>query len=290
MPVTGACFAAGAVAISGLPPLNGFAGEWLLYRGLFGLAVDASGATRVASCVASAILALVGGLAAGCFVRLVGIALLGEPRTREAAAAHEGGLLLRGPLLLLAAACVVLGVLPGAVAALLGPVAVEVLGPEVARSGALARATGSLAPIAALAAGTWLALGLGAFLVSMLRGRRPARDATWGCGYAAPTPRMQYTSRSFAQLFARGLLPRALAPRVEVPAPRGPFPVAVRMTTQEGDPITRGAYEPLFDGFATRFARLRALQQGNAHLYLAYVLVALLAALSWISVRARWLP
>jgi len=290
MPVTGACFALGAVAISGLPPLNAFGGEWLLYRGLLGLSLGASGATRVAACVAFALLALVGGLAVGCFVRLVGIAFLGEPRSPEAEAAREGGALLRGPLVLLAAACVALGVLPTGAAGLCGSVAAQILGGQTASPDALARTTAALAPIGALAVGAWLVLALGWFVASLLRGRRPARDATWSCGYAAPTPRMQYTARSFSELLAERLLPRALAPRVHASAPRGAFPVAAHLTSEEADPITRGVCEPLFDAFASRFARLRALQQGNAHLYLSYILAAILASLVWISLRARWAP
>src|SRR5262249_12643240 len=112
MPFTGTCFAAGAVAIAGLPPLNGFNSEWLLYRGLFGAALHASGVARVAAFLAAAILALVGGLAAACTVRLLGIAFLGAPRDRGADHAHEGGLRLRTPLALRALACTALAGLP----------------------------------------------------------------------------------------------------------------------------------------------------------------------------------
>lgn len=290
MPFTGACFVAGAVAISGLPPLNGFNSEWLLYQGLFGIALDASGFARVAAFLGAALLALVGGLAAACTVRLVGIAFLGEPRDRGADAAHEGGLWMRAPLALLTLACIALAVLPSVVVKLLGPVARQVLGPAAATADALARTADAVAPLGAIAAGTWLALALGWPVVSLLRGRSPARDATWGCGYAAPSARMQYTARSFSEQFAERLLPRSLAPRIRVSPIRGPFPASVRFSTEEGDPITRGSYEPIFSGIASRFARLRVLQQGNAHLYLTYILVAVLASLLWTSLRARWLP
>jgi hypothetical protein len=116
------------------------------------------------------------------------------------------------------------------------------------------------------------------------------RDATWGCGYAAPSARMQYTARSFSEQFAERLLPQALAPRIGISLLRGWFPAPVRLASEEGDPITRGGYEPVFSALASRFARLRVLQQGNAHLYLAYILVALIGSLLWASMRARWLP
>jgi hydrogenase-4 component B len=290
MPFTGACFTAGALAIAGLPPLNGFNSEWLLYRGLFGTALDGSGAVRVASLIAAALFALVGGLAAACMVRLLGMAFLGAPRDPSAAAAHEGGLWLRAPLALLLAACAALAVLPVAAVSALGPVARELLGPDAASAEALAATTRALTPIGTIAAASWLGLALGWPVLALLRGRRPAPDETWGCGYAAPSTRMQYSACSFSQLFAERLLPRPLAPRVLATPVRGPFPDPVQFATEEGDPITRGGYEPVFGAIARRFARLRVLQQGNAHLYLAYILIAVLASLLWTSLRARWLP
>jgi hypothetical protein len=102
---------------------------------------------------------------------------------------------------------------------------------------------------------------------------------------------MQYTARSFSEQFAERLLPRPLAPRVGVVSPvHGPFPAPVRFASEEGDPITLRSYQPIFSAIASRFARLRVLQQGNAHLYLAYILVAVLAALLWTSLRAWWRP
>jgi hydrogenase-4 component B len=290
MPVTGACFVAGAVAISGLPPLNGFNSEWLLYRGLFGSALDSSGVARVAAFLGAALLALVGGLAAACFVRLVGIAFLGEPRERGAGAAHEASFGMWAPLAPLLLACIALAALPAAVVTLCEPIARDVLGPAIASADRLADTAGAVAPLGAIAAGAWLLIALSWPLVLLLSGRSSARDATWGCGYAAPSARMQYTARSFSEQFAERLLPRPLAPRIRVSLLRGWFPAPVRLASEEGDPITRGGYEPIFSAIASRFARLRVLQQGNAHLYLAYILVALLASLLWASLRARWLP
>ena len=290
MPFTGACFAVGAVAIAGLPPLNGFTGEWLLYRGLLDGGLEASGVARLAAFLATALLALIGGLAAACFVRLLGIAWLGEARHDVAGPPRdEGGWLMRAPLASLLAACVGLAVLPGRVVELFQPVAREVLGPTLANAAALERTSHLLAPLGTLAALCWVALLLLAPLVWRLRARSPD-DATWGCGYAAPGPRMQYTSRSFASLFAERLMPRALAPRVRLRAPLGPFPERGGLDSEEGDPLTRSGFEPLFASLAGRFVRLRVLQQGNAHLYLLYILGAVLGSLLWASLRGRGLP
>jgi hypothetical protein len=148
----------------------------------------------------------------------------------------------------------------------------------------------ALTPIGVVAALGWAIVGVSALLAgAVLRSRPRSADETWGCGYASPSPRMQYTARSFSEFLAERLLPRFLAPCVRMPALRGSFPGPAALASEERDPVTRGAYEPLFHALATRFARLRALQQGNAHLYLTYILSAVLAALAWISLRVRWL-
>jgi formate hydrogenlyase subunit 3/multisubunit Na+/H+ antiporter MnhD subunit len=290
LPVTGPCFVLGAVAISGLPPLNGFASEWLLYRGLIDLALGSTATAGVVGYLAVALLALVGGLAAACFVRLLGIAFLGEPRSPAAAAAREGGPLLWGPALVLGAACVALALLPGAVVRLAEPVVGQLLGHGEAGAAGVARVAAELTPISVAAGAGCAALVLGAGLVRAWLRLRVRAQETWGCGYARPGPRMQYTARSFSELLAARFLPRWLAPRVRLTAPLGCLPGPATFASEERDPITSGVYEPLFSALADRFARLRLLQQGNAHVYLAYIVVALLAALAWISWRARGVP
>ena len=291
MPVTGACFVLGAVAISGLPPLNGFGSEWLLYRGLIGLALGSAATAGVVATLAVALLALVGGLAAACFLRLVGIALLGEPRSPEARLAHEGGPLLYGPALLLAAACGALALFPGGVVRLAQPVAEQLFGSTFASAGVVQETAAALTPIGVSAGIGWALVVAGAGLVAArMRARSRRTVETWACGYALPSTRMQYTARSFSELLAERLLPRWLAPRIRVSALRGSFPAPAALVSEEQDPITHGAYEPLFTALASRFARLRALQQGNAHIYLTYILSAVLVALAWISLRTRWAP
>jgi len=257
---------------------------------LIGL-VPSSAADALLPAIAVAVLALVGGLAAACFVRLVGIAFLGAPRSREAERAHEGGPLLVGPGLLLAAACGALGLFPSGVVALAGPVAEQVLGPALASSGAVHETAATLTPIGVAAGVGWALVAGGAVLgAARARSRRRRTAETWGCGYAEPSARMQYTARSFSELLAERLLPRWLAPRVRAPALRASFPATASLVTEEGDPLTRGVYEPLFVALATRCARLRALQQRNAHIYLTYILGAVVVALAWTSLRASWSP
>jgi hypothetical protein len=140
-------------------------------------------------------------------------------------------------------------------------------------------------------ANAWLlaAVGLVALALLGLTRRRPADTGpTWGCGYARPTVRIQYTGRSFAEMMAEHLVPRALRPHVKKQAPQGLFPAAGRYDAESPDPVSEGVYEPFFRRWADRFSRLRILQQGNVHVYVLYVLLTVMAALAWLSLRTWW--
>jgi hydrogenase-4 component B len=126
MPRTGLLFLTGAVAICGLPPLNGFVSEFLVYLGLFGT-LNGAGARFAA--FAAPLLALVGGLAVSCFVKAFGAVFLGEPRTADGAGAHDAPL-LTGPMTVLAACCALIGLAPFAPAPLLQRAAAAVAGPD----------------------------------------------------------------------------------------------------------------------------------------------------------------
>jgi NADH:ubiquinone oxidoreductase subunit 5 (subunit L)/multisubunit Na+/H+ antiporter MnhA subunit len=275
MPRTGAAMMVGAVAIAALPPLNGFLGEWLIYLGLIGGGVVPHG---VAMLFMVAGLALVGGLAALCFVRLAGVTLLGTPRSQGAEHAEESSLWMVGPIWMLVLSCIAVALFPTPVLALMSRTIAQLLGPGIPIDEVVG--TG-LATLGTFNAALWALLGaLGVVLVVRRQGRAAA-DATWGCGYAAPTARMQYTAGSFSELLAERLLPTALRARVRRTAPQGIFPTAGRYSTECIDPLTRGVYEPLFDRWGTRFFRLRWLQQGLLHVYVVYILTTVVLGLTW---------
>jgi NADH:ubiquinone oxidoreductase subunit 5 (subunit L)/multisubunit Na+/H+ antiporter MnhA subunit len=278
MPATSALMVFGAVAISGLPPLNGFASEWLIYLGLIQGGVHGAGARSTLILLLVGLLAFVGGLAVLCFVRIIGVALLGSPRAKLEA--HESSPWMTGPMALLAAAAAVAALFPSRVLGLLAPVATQLGAP----AGTLAPVAASTAWLGNGAALIWLSLGvLG--LALALWSRRPAADQTWGCGDVAPTPRMQYTARSFTEVMAERLLPSILGPRVRRKPPEGIFPSSGEWSAESDDPVMRSVYEPFLDRWARRFSQLRWLQQGVLHVYILYILVVLLAALGWMSAR-----
>jgi formate hydrogenlyase subunit 3/multisubunit Na+/H+ antiporter MnhD subunit len=282
---TGTAFVLAAVAIAALPPLSGFVSEWLLYRGLAAVGLHHGGMSGLAALVGVATLALVGGLTALCFVRLVGIVLLGQPRSEAAAGALESPPAMTVPMALLGLVLLALSFAPGVFVAAQGPLLAQLVGGE--GQGAAGIAGAALEPVVATNLALLAALLLvGAIVSRLVRGA--ARDETWACGYAAPGPRMQYTGRSFSELLTERLLPRWLRPRPRVAPPEGPFPGPSRLDTDAADPFTRGAYEPVLVRLADQFARLHWLQRGSLHMYLVYILAVTVLALAWAAARDLW--
>ena len=282
MPWTGTLMVIGAVALAALPPLNGFTSKWLMYLALAegGVAESAAGLPAL---LAVGLLALVGGLGSVCFVRLCGIALLGSPRSEAASHAHESSPWLLGPMGVLAALCVTAGLLPHLVAhGLTGALATFLGGTTGERPAAAAVAAIPLSTLGLFDAACWgvVAVAAASLLVLARKGGTET-GATWGCGYARPTTRMQYTAGSFSELLAEHLLPRFLRPRTFRKSPTGLFPTSARFASDCPDPLTRTVYDPFFSRWAERFMRLRVLQQGMIQVYLVYILLAVVLALAW---------
>ncbi len=272
MPFTAAAFLTGAVAICGLPPLNGFVSELLIYLGLFnGVIQDLRGAAAIA--LAGPFLALVGGLAVACFVKVVGVVFLGVPRTQQADQAHEAGTSMRSAMLILGLACALIGLFPLLVLPLLER-AVTGWHPE---AGAVHSGQVPLGWV------TLLGLGL-LLLVALLyrlfpRSSADPQSETWGCGYLAPTSRMQYSASSLAELLV-GLFRGLLRPQQHLPDLQGSFPSQSRFETHVPETVLEQLYLPLFRWANDRLAVVRRLQHGHLHLYILYTLLTLIALLA----------
>ncbi len=279
MPWTAATFLTGAVAICGLPPLNGFVSEFLIYLGAF----RAVGEPRIAAAGAMIIigLALIGGLAAACFTKAFGVVFLGEPRSEQAAHAHESGWAMRIPLLLLAAGCAAIGFLaPHAVNLTAG--AVYVIGwlSPVDLQPQVTFAAAPLFPVVMIACVFLLLLACLAWLRSRLLAGRTSPGETWDCGYVAPTARMQYTASSFAQPLTKMFEP-FLRPDRRLHKPEGFFPGPVDFATHTDDLFRRDLYRPIFLGIEWLALKLRFLQSGRVQLYVLYIALTLFILLIW---------
>jgi hydrogenase-4 component B len=293
MPWTGACFLIGAVAISGLPPLNGFASEWLAFQSLlYGFRVSAEPLVQFLFPVAAALLAMTGALAAACFVKAFGITFLALPRSQPASDALESPKVMVWPQVFLAGVCVALGVLPGAVMSVLTGVMSALPGlqpaPEMVRGPyGMAAGDGPFASVipGALALGFLGALAIAALVpLAMRAGRAVRRAPTWGCG-GVLTPLTEYTAAAFSKPLL--MIFRAVyrpAREVETLAKVSPyFPHEVRYRVEIEPTFERYVYGPL-TATVFRFAdRLKVLQAGSLHAYLGYViaLVLTLVLLVW---------
>jgi hydrogenase-4 component B len=272
MPWTTVAFLIGGVAISALPPLNGFTSEFVIYSGLFtGEPIDVW--AKVALCAGGALLAFVGAVSALSITRAFGVVFLGGPRDTNVAAPAEVSRWMLLPMGVHAVGVVALGAMPVlgfalvrgatqlALAALPGP-AVDVLGPiavSLTRIGLLAGA---------------LALAVGVLIWWRTRAAAAARHVTWGCGYSAPNPRMQYTGSSFSSDFSvrfRSLMPTLRRQK----APAGYFPTDGYLITDCVDAVERRLYAVIGRGDASATELSKRLREDDPRVAFGAALLAI---------------
>jgi hydrogenase-4 component B len=271
MPWTAGLFALGAAAISGLPPLNGFVSEWLVFLGLFD-AVSAHGPAAWAAIPAAVLLGMTGALALACFVKVCGVVFLGLPRSEAVARSRECGWRMRLPMLVLGAACVAIGLAP----ALFWP-AVETACAAWQPGWA---GTAPSAPLIKLGA-FHITLAALATLAAVALWRRVksnglSRAVTWDCGYAAPAPRMQYTAGSFASIITSWFA-WILRPQRHSHPPQGPFPAHASLEEHTPETVLEGVVEPAGSVVMRVSTAVRRLQHGRLQAYILYLLIGLAA-------------
>jgi formate hydrogenlyase subunit 3/multisubunit Na+/H+ antiporter MnhD subunit len=281
MPVTSFLVLVGALAISALPPLNGFASEWLTLQALLHVTVYGQVGDGIAGAVALAALAATAALALFCFVKVVGLVLLGPPRSDAAAAAEEAPLPMRAALVLLAGVCVVLGVVPGVLFSPLVGLAPWSAGVPT-QTGLELPGTGTLPAI-------WIAVVLVALtgVLTLLRGNRAAAPApAWASGQRLE-PTLLWTSAGFTKPL-RLVLELLLRPQREITVrSEGGVLQEVSYSGHVPQLIDDHLYAPLERVSLAAAAQARRLQSGSLGTYVVYlaglVLVLLATArLGWI--------
>jgi hydrogenase-4 component B len=294
MPVTAACFLVGSAAISGLPPLNGFASEWMLFQSL--LAGVRIPHTLVAAIMAIAVgvLALTAGLAAACFVKAFGISFLAMPRSQAATECREVPRTMQLGMGFLAALCVLIGILPSLVVPLLARAVSGLPGVDAPSAkfslGLLMAVPGQSPRISP----TWLAVlllmvvGGIPIVFRMLRVNLKLRSGeTWGCGRVTQTARMEYTSTAFAEPLRRvfGALYR---PTQDVTIDFHPdskyFVQSILYRSAVRTWFEEYLYQPLGRWVQWIGSSGRWIQTGSVHRYIGYIFLALLVFL----LMARW--
>ncbi len=289
MPVTGICFAVGCASLTALPPLNGFAGEFLLYL-TFAMGGNMSNTADPAWLYWGSlfIMAMVGGLALLTFTKIYGLVFLGNPRTSVVGKVSEAPLALRGLALFLAFLCMVLGLASPLLVKLLSAVLPAMPGLE----GLIADASGNGTPGFELPYALLLKISLCFFVFysllgalefarrRLLRKRRAKTGPTWDCGYARPSGRMQYTSASFTQP-SMGIMKFWLKPKWFVSGLRRYFPQRGHAEMDARD-ISINIWERVIFHNISRLAGYsKHLQHGVLNVYILYILLALIATLTW---------
>lgn len=293
MPATAALFLAGCVAISALPPLNGFVSEWLTFQAILQSPELPQWGLRIMVPAVGALLALAAALAGACFVRAFGVVFLGRPRSAAAENAQEVDHISLAAMSALAALCLLAGVLPGVLIDAIAPVAEAMVGGRMPAQGAVAWL--SIVPVAEsrssyngllvfafIAASAWLAV----VVIHRFASRATRRGPAWDCGFPVPTPVTQYTAGSFAQPIRRvfGSLVFGARERVEMPPPGDRRPA--RLTVVLRDPAWDGLYTPLVAGVQFVTTRMNGLQFLTIRRYLTLVFLSLVALLLGIALWA----
>jgi formate hydrogenlyase subunit 3/multisubunit Na+/H+ antiporter MnhD subunit len=286
MPATALFVLAGCAAISALPPLNGFASEWLIFQAILQSPALPQWGLRIIVPGIGAMLALAAALAAACFVKAFGIAFLGRPRTAAATNAREVDRFSMTAMGILAAFCLLAGVLPGLVLDWIAPATLSLLGqrmPTQASDPWL-----SVVPIAqgrssynGLLVFLFIALSASIAVIAIHRfaSNRLRRAPAWDCGFVEPSPATQYTGDSFSQPIRRvfGTVLFRAREQVEIPPPGDTGPA--RHLVEQRDLIWDGLYGNIAGAIAFAADRLNHLQFLTIRRYLSLVFLALVVLL-----------
>jgi len=279
MKITGTAVIIGSLAICGLPPFNGFVGEFLIYVGGFkGIRLDNS--AFIVSILGIVSLAIIGGLALACFTKVIGIVFQGEPRTKVAENVDEKGPSMLVAMFVLAGACVIIGLLPKLIIQM--PLkAISAMGLEYGRI--------PLEPFEIITSNITLAAVV--FLASLLlviairmffyRGKTIGESGTWGCGFTQPTVKMQYTGSSYAGFILDFFRPAAPLEE-DHPKIKGRFPLRTYYKSHTNDIAELHLKTVIVNPVLFLFDKLRWIQHGDIHLYIGYILLAIVLLLFFI--------
>jgi formate hydrogenlyase subunit 3/multisubunit Na+/H+ antiporter MnhD subunit len=286
MPWTHFAMLTGCLAISALPPLNGFVSEWMTFQAILLRPELPQWGLKLMIPVDGGLLALTAALAAACFVRMHGITFLGRARGAAAQTAHEVDRWSIAAMMIFAALCLVLGVLPGVVIDGLAPVTSGLLGGRMPVQ--LSDRWLSLIPVSAsrssyngllvflfVTASTLIVV----FLVHRFASNAKRRSAAWDCGFPDPRPETQYTAESFEQPIRRvfGSLVFQTREVVDMPAPGDTRAASLRRYTR--DLVWDGLYMPLATAVGATADYMNVLQFLTIRRYLGFVFVALVLLL-----------
>jgi formate hydrogenlyase subunit 3/multisubunit Na+/H+ antiporter MnhD subunit len=286
MPYTGFTFLLGCVAISALPPFNGFVSEWLTFQAILQSPDLPQWGLKVLVPAVGGMLAFSAALAATCFVKAYGITFLGRPRSAAAGKAQEVDSFSLATMFVMSALCFLAGVLPGFVIDGLAPVTLSLLAERVPAQSGVPWLT--IVPIAAtqnsyngllVFAFIGVSAALAAYVIHRFASRRLRRAPAWDCGFPDPSPATQYTAGSFAQPIRRvfGSVVFQAREQVDMPPPGSTAPA--RLSVQLHDLVWEGIYAPVAQAVGAAGDRLNIMQFLTIRRYLTLVFLLLVTLL-----------
>ncbi|KAA0258240.1 hydrogenase [Deferribacter autotrophicus] len=276
MKITGITFLIGSLAISGLPPFNGFISEFLIYIGSF-KGISHNGISYIFSILAIISLAVIGGLASACFTKVVGIVFLGEPRSQNASKALENGFSMLIPMVILAIICIGIGVFPEVFVnmAFKGVQSLQLVSEDIQINDFLS-ITGRISFIAVLF--FIILIFILIFRTLVYKGKNIIKTPTWDCGFSKPTFRMQYTGSSYASSIINFYKPFAPI-KEDFNEIKELFPKKTHYHSEVIDIAEKYIIQPVVKQSLIFFDRLRWIQHGNIQLYIGYILLAIVVLL-----------
>jgi hydrogenase-4 component B len=289
MPWTSVTFLVGAMAISALPPLNGFVSEWLTLQALFAGVLAGPGRISVVMGLLGVVLALTGGLAAACFIKAFGITFLAMPRSEEAKSAKESSFSMVSPMVFLSIIVVLFGLFASKVLKTLMSISGSALGVNTDGFNAMPwhsiRLTqnGNCAALSVPALSLIiLAAAAGVFCVLyLLYGAAKTRSCgTWDCGYYKYDAKNEYTAMAFSKPFriAFDFFYRPYRKTEEVKESQY-FVKSTNYRTYITPVFKKYIYQKAIKKALNAADIISKLQSGSIHFYIAYIFVTLIALL-----------
>lgn len=280
LPYTATLFLIGSVAISGLPPLNGFTGEFLIYLGMLHSSEIHNPLILIVSILTIASLALVGTMALLCFTRIFSIVFLGQPRSEKAASVKE---CVSQPMIIsmkiLAVFAFLIGLFPQFAIGLVNNPVLTILQDKKLQQSVAIIPLNILTTIS-LVGLYFIALFILIYAVRnlLLKNKSIYSYKTWGCGYQAGTTRMQYTASSYSSSLLSFLKP-FFKREFEVKKPKDIFPQKARYELHNHDIFEFYLINPVLKINKKFFEKFYWIQSGSTQQYILYGLVFLIISL-----------
>lgn len=294
MPYTAVFFLIGAVAISGLPPFNGFVSEWLTFQSLFAGILDQSIAMKAVFIIAGASLAFTGGLAAACFVKAFGTTFLARPRSSASEKAKESSPFFTISMGFLAVLCFLFGI--GSVTVIRYLQMIENSLASLRIRASELSSIGNTIHVSNGSANLNVPFLLLLFVVVMCvtyllvylinRNQKISFGELWACGYDnLPGPRMEITATAFSRtliMIFKGIFQPSKQHTLEyIDANMRYFSKSRTVTLNIVNVYETRFYNPLYRGIETLSQQVKKIQGGNINQYLLYIFVVLIGLLIW---------